>query len=301
MKICRTLLLALIAAAGCLAATAAAQTRTTGIVAQDAPVMLLPEPGRTPLATLRAGTVVQVLDTEEDGWYRISFQDSYLLGDRIGYIRAEHLRVSTVRVPAAPVLPAPALPGASETGASRRPSRGGLDGERIAAAVAAGQQPAARAPGLRLTAPGQLRLLVHTPLSWIQQLATDAARENRRFTPDDVTDEMAEPVLRVTVSIDTRDIAAARGMNGTSGVRHAVLRGEANGEVVEPLSKKAYSEHVLAAGGGRAVFQGLSLTFPMDALRRLRAAGNVILGVTGASGEQTLVRLEERHFAELPM
>lgn len=300
MKTCRTPLLALIAVACCLAAPAAAvQNRTTGIVAQDAPVMLLPEAGRTPLATLRAGTVVQVLDSEEKGWYRISFQDSYLLGDRIGYIRAEHLRVATVRAPAGRVLPGPARPGAA--GTSRRPSRGGLDEERIAAAVAAGQQTPGRAPGLRLTAPGQLRLLLHTPLSWIQQLSSDAAKEKRRFTPDDVTDEMAEPVLRVTVSIDTRDIAAARSMNGTSGVRHAVLRGETSGEIVEPVSKKAYSEHVLAAGGGRAVFHGLSLTFPMEALRRLRGAGNVILGVTGSGGEQTLIRLEERHFAELPM
>lgn len=300
MKTCRTPLLALIAVACWLAAPArAAQNRTTGIVAQDAPVMLLPETGRTPLATLRAGTVVQVLDSDEEGWYRISFQDSYLLGDRIGYIRAEHLKVSTVRPPAGGILTAPAPSGPS--GAPRFPSRGGLEEARIAAAVAAGQQPGGRAPGLRLTAPGQLRLLLHTPLSWIQQLSSDAAKEKRRFTSDDVTGEMAEPVLRVTVSIDTRDIAAARGMNGTSGVRHAVLRGETSGEVVEPVSKKAYSEHVLAAGGGRAVFQGLSLTFPMDALRRLRGAGNVILGVTAASGAQTLIRLEERHFAELPM
>jgi hypothetical protein len=320
MKLRATRLLALLAIAGCWFAAAMQAQRVTGVVAKDAPVTLLPEPGRTPLATLPAGTVVQVLG-EEKGWYRISFQDSYLLGDRIGYIRAEHLKLPGKAAsagaadrfsPTVPISPVPSRGG--------RRSRTGLSDEQIAAAIADGHRQPDRAHGLRfldtgqtwvelvagVTRPGMatgFQVQIHTPLAWIRQLASTAAGQKRRFTVDHVTDEMAAPVLRVTAYIDVRN-PAADGAKTPSRVSNVVLRSESGDAVVQPLSKDAFSEHVVDAKGGRLVFEGLRLTFPLEAIRQLRGPNgdrSVLLVVTGTNGRERRLELAKQHFDLLPV
>lgn len=330
-----------------------------GTLTADAPVMLLPEEGRTPLAVLTAGTRVQVIDAPEEGWYRISFQDNYLFGDRVGFVRAEHVRVFG-RVPgvspersltpgaghkALPESNAPAAtrqskPAATQTrvsaptpqngsaphtnGGSAAPPiepkfepaaripRAGLSESSIATAIILGQRQRDGSDGLRLfetgvvwtragsktsSAGSRFRLQIHTPLAWIQQQARDAARASRTFTLDDVTDEMTEPVLRVVAYSGT---PASRG----SWVRHIELRSTANNVVVQPLTKEAFSEHVLSAGGGSAVSEGMRVTFSMDAVRRLRGRtgdAEFFVSVTGPAGEKKDVRLTRSHLAALPM
>jgi len=56
----------------------------------DAPVRLYPDLNRTPLATLPPGTPVQIMEKQGE-WLRISFRDSSL-GDRVGFVRAEHIK-----------------------------------------------------------------------------------------------------------------------------------------------------------------------------------------------------------------
>lgn len=300
-------LIAIVLAVSCWLATGKAQeTRVFGTVTVPAPVTLLPDEGRTPLATLTEGTEVQVL-AKEEGWYRISFQDSYLWGDRIGYVRAEHVKVSAA-VKGVP-LARPLTPGAPVG----RLVRGSLDDESIAIAITSGIESRGRQSGLRLLDNGQpwtgwravggaagrntaIRLQVHTPLTWIRQVASEAAREGRRFTPSDLTADMTAPVLRVVAYVE----AAASSEDAR--LRRIVLRGERDG-VVQPISHEPFSEHVMIARGGASVFEGLRTTFPMDAVRRLRGETDdeLVLVIIGARGTETRVRLTKAHLDALPM
>ena len=64
---------------------------TATIVTDRAPVLLLPDRSRVPLANLPAGTTVRVLATEGE-WLNIDFQDARF-GRRIGYVLKEHVKV----------------------------------------------------------------------------------------------------------------------------------------------------------------------------------------------------------------
>lgn len=339
-----TLFLALVAAIlGFLAPVDGQSRRVLGTIAAKAPVTLLPDPSRTPLATLPEGTQVQVL-SEEDGWYRILFQDNYVLGDRVGYVRAELVRVSgrlpeltpepesTTGIPSAGMrreeVPGSLRPNttanSSEANTSARQAgvdrdtRHGLRESDVATAIVRGLRQRGATPGLRLldtgetgtqvpesgrTAPRPLfRLQIHTPLSWIQQLASEAARSSRRFGLDDVTDEMTKPVLRVTAYSEVAP--RARGTAGSSWVRHAVLRDGSGRLVIQPISKEAFSEHVLRAAGGSTVAEGVVLTFPLDAVRRLRdESGETAFFITvlGPAGEKKDLRIQAKDVAALPM
>ena len=65
----------------------------SAMIVGSAPVTILPDPSRPPLATLAEGTQVRIVKGEEQGWYQISFKDDRF-GDRVGYVRAEHLKVT---------------------------------------------------------------------------------------------------------------------------------------------------------------------------------------------------------------
>jgi hypothetical protein len=323
-------LLIFVAVISASVATGLAQApRRMATVSDNTPVTIVPEPGRTPLATLVEGTQVQVLGPEEDGWYRIAFQDNYLLGDRIGYVRAEHVRLATTTATSpsdrgakspAPVATPPIArpPNGSRTSGpaatNRRPSRGNLTESSIAEAIVTGRMQR-NVQGLRLLENGQtwtastgagamtsrFRLQLHTPLTWIKQLAGDAANQSRAFRLEDVTDEMTEPVLRIT--------AYSAPMSPSSGsracwVRHVVLRGATKDSIVQPLSKVAFSEHVVSGAGGSTVFEGLRLTFPIDAVRRLRGPrgdGDFLIGVIGLNGEEKDLKITKEYLQELPM
>ena len=319
----RSAILLIFVAALCSWADVAAQgPRVLAVVTENAPVTILPERGRTPLATLSEGTQVQILGAEEDGWYRISFQDNYLLGDRVGYVRAEHLRVSG----SLSATPANSKPASSANGSSSAPEstttspatptrrRGGLTESSIAEAIVTGMQRKGGS-GLRLLENGQrwagsptgpsidsrFRLQIHTPLAWIQQLASDAAKESRSFNLNDITEEMTEPVLHVTAYSEPR----SSGRSGRpSWVRHVVLRGDAKDPVVQPLRKTAFSEHVMSATGGSAVFEGLRLTFSLDDVRRLRGLhgdSEFVISVIGSNGEVKNLKITKELLRDLPM
>ena len=327
----RTLLFLTLVAAVCGSpATPRAQDQPiVATITDTTPVTLLPDAARTPLATLHEGTQVKVLGPAEEGWYRISFQDNYLFGDRVGYVRVEYLRL-----PGASANPPPprqvAVDGVSATGrpegtvlkhapAIGRGSLNGLSPETIATAIAAARRDRGNARGLRLLDTGQpwtdvvpratessstVRLQVFTPLAWIQQQASDAAREARGFGVADVTDAMTQPVLRITAFSNLTNAAAAAGRTRRPWVRHVILRGTSRTAVVQPLSKEAYSEHLLNAGGGEVVLEGLRLTFPMDAVRKLRGPrgdGEFVIAVIGPSGEEKALRITRQYFSELPM
>jgi hypothetical protein len=299
-----------------MAVAAADRQRPMATIADNAPVTIVPEAGRTPLATLPEGTQVQLLGPEEDGWYKIAFQDNYLLGERVGYVRAEHLRVAAP-TPASPSSslakpPASNTATAPTTGTTDRGSRRNISESRIVEAIVAGRAHK-DAQGLQLLENGQpwrpssnminsrFRLQIHTPLAWIKQLASDAATESRTFMPDDVTEEMTEPVLRVTTySKALTPVSGSR----TGWVRHVVLRNATKDAIVQPVSKHPFSEHVLTGQGTTTIFEGLQLTFPLEAVRRLRGPGGdgeLIISVVGVNGEEKDLRITREYFQRLPM
>jgi len=318
MKIRPNTLVTVLIMVCCLGGAGIGQRKgVAAIIAGDAPVMLLPEAGRTPLATLAEGTVVTVIGPEEDGWYQVSFQDSYLLGDRVGYVR-----VTSVRMPSAPSSGEAMSSGRSEVRRSAaRPERvrNGLSDAAIATALSAAQREPGRSHGLRIGGPGGaappvtaagdgmrggIRLEIHTPLAWIQQLATDAAAHDRPFGPADVNDEMTEPVLRVTVYADVPAGSAGRPVPRPSPVHHVVLRAETGEGIVEPVSMHAFSQHVLSATGRTSTSEGLRVTFPLAAVQRLRGPATdraVLITVVAADGDAKTVRVERKHLDALPM
>jgi hypothetical protein len=101
--------------------TSAAQTRPgTGTVITSTPMFLLPNPTRTPLVPIPAGTVVRVLARDGD-WYQVIFRDSFL-GDRTGYVAAASIRVDNAPSPGAPA-PRPPASGAPQRRVATPPSR----------------------------------------------------------------------------------------------------------------------------------------------------------------------------------
>ena len=99
----------------------AAQARPgTGTTITSAPMFLLPDSTRTPLATIPAGTVVQVLAREGD-WYQVIFRDSFL-GNRTGYVPAASIRIDNAPAPGAPASKPPAS-GAPQGNVTTPPGR----------------------------------------------------------------------------------------------------------------------------------------------------------------------------------
>lgn len=93
----------------------------TGVLLTDAPLFLLPDANRTPLATLPAGTVLRVVGKQGD-WYMVVHHDPFV-GERTGYVQAASIRVELV--------PAPPTPGADA--GERGPGRSQTNAERPAA------------------------------------------------------------------------------------------------------------------------------------------------------------------------
>jgi hypothetical protein len=91
-----------LASLSALAIIVGAQELESGVTVAAAPVRLYPDPNRTPLATLSPGTRVQILERQGD-WLRISFRDRGV-GDRVGFVRAEHVRTAR-QIPPPPPAP----------------------------------------------------------------------------------------------------------------------------------------------------------------------------------------------------
>ena len=78
-------------------ATASQVLNGTGILLTNAPLFLLPDANRTPLATLPVGTALRVVGKGD--WYVIH-HDSFL--DRTGYVQVASIRVSSPRLRSRP-------------------------------------------------------------------------------------------------------------------------------------------------------------------------------------------------------
>src|SRR5690242_9156951 len=62
-----------------------------GTIVARTPVYLYPDPKRTPLATLEAGTPVTIVRVENE-WFLIRYRDQ-TYGDRLGYVLAMNVQL----------------------------------------------------------------------------------------------------------------------------------------------------------------------------------------------------------------
>jgi hypothetical protein len=136
---------------------------------------------------------------------------------------------------------------------------------------------------------------VYTPKTWVEQLASNAAKEYRPFTVADITEEMLEPVLRVIVYPDKPTSVGFGSTNGTSSAEHVVLRDENKKTVVQPISKEPFSD--------RADYQGVVAKFSLDSVREVRGPKGdkeFLIVVVGAATKEKEFKVKEKHFERLP-
>ncbi len=139
-----------------------------------------------------------------------------------------------------------------------------------------------------------------TPLSWIEQQASNAAKRYQALTVDDIDAEMRAPVFRVVVHPDTPAEVTARGMAGTSSVDHVVLRCNQKKLVLQPLSVEPFTEDAQNAMGAKVGFQGVIATFPLDGLTAVRGrSGEFFITVIGDGGEEKNFKVKPKHFGNL--
>src|SRR4026209_604203 len=69
----------------------------TGVIVQDAPLVLLPAKGRSPLLIMERGVTVQVIRRQGD-WFNVTVQGSRW-GDRTGYVEAKYVQLRAADPP----------------------------------------------------------------------------------------------------------------------------------------------------------------------------------------------------------
>jgi hypothetical protein len=145
-------------------------------------------------------------------------------------------------------------------------------------------------------------IVVYAPLEWIAQQASDAAKQYRPFTVDDVTDQLRLPVLRVVVHPDMPHNMTARGRATTSSVQHVVLRDDSKQIVAQPVAKEPFEEEASNALGAHATYMGLRATFSIDDLAKVRGPngdGEFFVTVVGDGTAEKNFKVKTKHFAHL--
>lgn len=141
-----------------------------------------------------------------------------------------------------------------------------------------------------------------TPLSWIQQQASNAAKEYRTITAANVDDTWREPVFRVLVHPDTPTNVTSDGIRFSASVQHVVLRSEDRKIVIQPLTKEQFTEDAQNGFGAKVTYSGVAAQFPMDALRELRGPKGdkeFLITVIGTGREEKNFKVKKKHFEDL--
>lgn len=152
-----------------------------------------------------------------------------------------------------------------------------------------------------VTAGTGFRLAMYTPLTWVQQQASDAAKVYKPFRPEDVTDDMLRPILRIVVYPDKA--TDFRNQAQTSSVEHVVVRDEAKRQVVQPLSMEPFAESTQTAGGAQLHYNGLMVTFDLDQVKALIATPGLdefFVTVVGERSKEKDFKIKNKRFKDLP-
>jgi hypothetical protein len=146
---------------------------------------------------------------------------------------------------------------------------------------------------------------IYTPLSWIAQLASDAARDYRDLSPRDLDDDDLRPVLRVIVHPDMPDRVSHRGMRLSQSVEHVVIkpRKDKHAPPLQPLSRREFDETAVGRHGRRATFSGVEAAFDLQAVAGViqdSRDGEFDVIVVGAGYRDKSFGVKRKHFDQLP-
>jgi hypothetical protein len=146
---------------------------------------------------------------------------------------------------------------------------------------------------------------IYTPVSWLRQLSSDAAREYRDLSRRDLEPADLAGVLRVTVHPDMPDRVSHRGMRLSASVEHVVIRpkGRKDVRVLQPLSTRTFDETTRGRHGRVASFAGVEAIFDLDAvneMRELSRDGEFDVIVVGEGDREKVFSVKKKHFDRLP-
>jgi len=137
-------------------------------------------------------------------------------------------------------------------------------------------------------------ITIFTPRSWIAQQASDAAKQGRAFTSQDVSDEMLRPVLRIT-ALPSTPPPAGTGLNfgqDVSSVGNIRLADASRNNPVEPANRKPFTYQNLV---------GLVVEFSLDDLAHVRQSNSEFyVLVTGPKNSHDF-KVKNKHLARLPL
>ena len=307
-----------------------------------APIFVLPDANRQPLRVVRAGSTLRLVEQSGE-WTYVQFSDpdyerrfGYIQTKFVQVMapepsepivltapEAERLRrADQPVVKARPVVaPPPSLVAPSALLPAALPAHILSDQDK-ADAVRLGSQQKGRLTGLLLTDPGRpfgnasttaanrdaatdgtgFSLRVYTPRTWVEQMASNAAKESRPFAVDDIKDQMLEPVLRVVAYPNKPTVRSGAGASGASSAEDIVLRDEHKRTVIQPLSKEPFID-IVSSPLQELAYQGIVVTFPLEALREIRGPKGdeeFLIVVVGDRTEKEF-RVERKHFSRIPM
>jgi hypothetical protein len=150
-------------------------------------------------------------------------------------------------------------------------------------------------------------IIVYTPTAWVEQQASDAAKEYRTIAPEDLSsEEFQAPILRIVIHPDTPGTlgggnAGAKAVAAFS-AQHVVLRDETKRIVIQPLGKEEYGEEVANGLGARQTYAGIRASFSLDEIGKVRGPsgdGEFFVTVVGGNEEKNF-KIKGKHFEHLP-
>lgn len=135
------------------------------------------------------------------------------------------------------------------------------------------------------------RVVIFTPLAWVAEQASEAAKQFRNFALQDTTADMLRPVLRVSAYPSTPPEVGYRG-DDVSAVINVVIQDASRKGVLQPSSKSTFTYQGL---------QGLNAEFPLEGLIRLREKNpEFFIVLVGSNGAEKAFRIKKKHFSKLP-
>jgi len=148
-------------------------------------------------------------------------------------------------------------------------------------------------------------LEIYTPVSWLQQLSSNAAREYRDVSIQDLEPADLSAVLRVIVHPDMPDRVSRRGMRLSASVEHVVIRpkGDKGARVLQPVSRRTFDETAVGRHGREASFSGVESSFDLDAVADVRQQsrdGEFDVIVIGSGDREKTFSVKKKHFDRFP-
>jgi hypothetical protein len=145
-------------------------------------------------------------------------------------------------------------------------------------------------------------LRVYTPRTWVEQMASNAAKASRPFVVDDIKDQMLEPVLRVVAYPNKPTVRSDTGVSGASSAETIVLQDEYKRTVIQPLSKEPFVD-IVSSPLQELAYQGIVATFPLESLRGIRGPNGdeeFLIVLVGAGTEKEF-RVTRKQFSGIPL